>query len=816
MALLSRIKKAGKLLGLTLGAVLALSAGNALWGLYATPVERPADLPVVNDVTQINPIVVAKEIAPTTTEEIVAAVKTYPGPISIGGGRYSMGGQTATENSLHIDMRKLNRVLAFSKQDKTITVQAGARWRDVQEYVDPHDLSVMIMQTYANFTVGGSLSVNVHGRYVGSGPLALSVKSLRVILADGSLIEASPTQRADVFYGVIGGYGGLGVITDATLQLADNVRVARQAQKMPVAQYREWFSSTVRGAPSAVFHNADIYPDAFETVNAVTHARTESPVTIPERLIPTDRSYGLNRFVFWVISEWPFGKWVREHIIDSLLFRGESVRWRNYEASYDVAELEPSSRERSTYVLQEYFVPVARFDEFVPRMRSVFQRHDVNVINVSIRHAHRDPGVLLAWAREEVFAFVVYYKQDTDAEAREQVGAWTREMIDEVLGVGGTYYLPYQPHATESQFLKAYPRALEFFALKRRLDPQNRFRNKLWDKYYRPAGALDPDALQRVRARDGYLRPASQTYLAHPEWFIVYSYDEFAAHLKRSLPSSFAYTSSIGQYWRNYIEANRMVGDRQPANWGYQLMLWVIGVSYSVEYTLKQAYENTIGWLTEWTAGNRHTDEDRYAHRIWKEYGDFTHLRPWYEFDFWCRIGPLWRELPWWGDGVVRKWERKLSMSLELAIKASYGWLIAAGSGAVYDPESEQIQMVAAVDDGAGAPAGLRVVERLDARHMLAASPRYDGFRDVVLDMARSGSRVRLLEVAGNREIVLTGVAPRDWRYTGTHGQMTHALPVPTDSSRKRVTFRAPTADLVALAREALDAGVTIDHIYDY
>jgi hypothetical protein len=155
-------------------------------------------------------------------------------------------------------------------------------------------------------------------------------------------------------------------------------------------------------------------------------------------------------------------------------------------------------------------------------------------------------------------------------------------------------------------------------------------------------------------------------------------------------------------------------------------------------------------------------------------------------------------------------------MSLELAIKASYGWLIAAGSGAVYDPESEQIQMVAAVDDGAGAPAGLRVVERLDARHMLAASPRYDGFRDVVLDMARSGSRVRLLEVAGNREIVLTGVAPRDWRYTGTHGQMTHALPVPTDSSRKRVTFRAPTADLVALAREALDAGVTIDHIYDY
>ena len=35
-----------------------------------------------------------------------------------------------------------------------------------------------------------------------------------------------------------------------------------------------------------------------------------------------------------------------------------------------------------------------------------------------------------------------------------------------VLEVGGTYYLPYQPHATVEQFHRAYPRAGEFFALR--------------------------------------------------------------------------------------------------------------------------------------------------------------------------------------------------------------------------------------------------------------------------------------------------------------------------------------------------------------
>jgi FAD/FMN-containing dehydrogenase len=84
------------------------------------------------------------------------------------------------------------------------------------------------MQTYANFTVGGSLSVNAHGRYMGEGPLAHSVESLRLILADGNLVEASPTQNPELFYAAIGGYGGIGVIAEATLLLADNIKIERR------------------------------------------------------------------------------------------------------------------------------------------------------------------------------------------------------------------------------------------------------------------------------------------------------------------------------------------------------------------------------------------------------------------------------------------------------------------------------------------------------------------------------------------------------------------------------------------------------------
>jgi hypothetical protein len=44
---------------------------------------------------------------------------------------------------------------------------------------------------------------------------------------------------------------------------------------------------------------------------------------VPERLIPQDASYRLDRFAFRVISEWPYGKEIREHFIDPLLFRAK-------------------------------------------------------------------------------------------------------------------------------------------------------------------------------------------------------------------------------------------------------------------------------------------------------------------------------------------------------------------------------------------------------------------------------------------------------------------------------------------------------------
>jgi FAD binding domain len=311
-------------LTIALVAIVGLAIAGAIWDIVRAPEER-LQARVVNDITQLNPVAVQATVAPTTIQQIVQAVSYHSGPISIGGARHSMGGQIATTAALYIDMRGFDKILSFSPREKTITVQSGTRWRQIQERIDPANLSIAVMQSYANFTVGGSLSVNAHGRYVDQGPLITSVQSLKLVLADGTVVEATPAHNADISDGVIGGYGGLGVIVEATLQLTDNVKVKRFATTMPIVQYRNWFFQHVRGSRAVVFHNADIYPDAYDTAHAVTFCQTDEPLTITDRLIPEDKSYWRERFGYWTISQSALGKSLRQHLLDPIHFHDQPV-----------------------------------------------------------------------------------------------------------------------------------------------------------------------------------------------------------------------------------------------------------------------------------------------------------------------------------------------------------------------------------------------------------------------------------------------------------------------------------------------------------
>lgn len=455
-------------------------------GLLRVPAAVAADTRLlVPNVTELFTVEVARIEAPRTAAELSSLVKAWPGKIAVGGGRYSMGGQVAIAGGLHVDMRGMNRLVWLRASERTVRVQAGMRWRDLQEHLDPLDLAVKTMQSYANFTVGGSVSVNAHGRYVGHGPLGNTVRALQLVLADGSIIEATPTRNRELFAGAIGGYGAVGIVTEVELDLAPNVRIERSTEEIPLDRYVEHFQARVLQDPTAILHNADLLPPAFDIPIAATwrHVGTDRPLTETARLVPRGRSYALQQNAIWAITEVPGGAGLRSSVIQPLLSAQPAVKWLNCEASADVAELEPRTRLVSTYVLQEYFIPEAGFVHFARALAGVLRRRRVAALNVSIRHAAADKVSLLPWANGDVFCFVLYFKQRKSTAAQERVASWTRELIELALQHGGRHYLPYQLHATRQQFEAAYPGVAGVRDLKRRVDPAGKLSNELWKKY---------------------------------------------------------------------------------------------------------------------------------------------------------------------------------------------------------------------------------------------------------------------------------------------------------------------------------------------
>src|SRR4030095_4303508 len=179
------------------------------------------------------------------------------------------------------------------------------------------------------------------------------------------------------------------------------------------------------------------------------------------------------------------------------------------------------------------------------------------------------------------------------------------------------------------------------------------------------------------------IRPADQTFLTFPEWFLVFSPEEQANYFKNHTATTFPFMSHTAQIWQSYKRVNDQIKDTFPTNKGYHFMIWVIGTSASVEYSIKAWYETIIGRITD--TGEPITDEDKFNAKFTQDYVGFIKDRPWYEFDFKSQFKTLWTSNSFFGNSFLRKVERKYILTSELLVKYAYGKLIGLGTKQVYD-----------------------------------------------------------------------------------------------------------------------------------
>jgi len=389
-----------------------------------------------------------------------------------------------------LDLKDLNEIVWLDLKKKQIKVQSGTTWNQIQQHIDPFDLSIAEMQSYRNFSVGGSISVNCHGRGLEYGTISDTIQMMDVILADGTIVQnLSKESNPLLFQAIVGGYGSVGLILNATIQLTNNIVLKRVVENIRTVDFDENFiQSTIESDPDLIFYNGSIYPSNENKILNVHFYKATTTNhhhnTLLKRLRKQKEFYLKSVFCEILINRFDFAKSIRADV-EPILLADEKIVSRNYEMSYDTKKLNPFKYPH-TSILEEYFVPISNANKFLIEIIQLIQQagEEMNVLNLSIRYVKKITHSILNYAKSNSISFVLYCNIENNPNSIGDVQYWTRKLIQRVLFYGGTYYLPYLPFATIEQFRKAYPEYRMQLKVKRQYDPQKIFCSQFIRTYF--------------------------------------------------------------------------------------------------------------------------------------------------------------------------------------------------------------------------------------------------------------------------------------------------------------------------------------------
>lgn len=116
--------------------------------------------------------------------------------------------------------RGLNRMIDFNPETGLLRCEAGVSLGEILDFAVPRGWFLAVTPGTKYVTIGGAIANDIHGKnHHVAGTFGRYTPRFELVRSDGTCIECSATENADMYRATIGGLGLTGLITWAELQL---------------------------------------------------------------------------------------------------------------------------------------------------------------------------------------------------------------------------------------------------------------------------------------------------------------------------------------------------------------------------------------------------------------------------------------------------------------------------------------------------------------------------------------------------------------------------------------------------------------------
>jgi FAD/FMN-containing dehydrogenase/alkanesulfonate monooxygenase SsuD/methylene tetrahydromethanopterin reductase-like flavin-dependent oxidoreductase (luciferase family) len=233
-------------------------------------------------------------LRPADTAQVVEALgyaRAQDVPLAIRSGGHGISGRSTNDGGVVLDLSRMHAIEVLDVATRRVRIEPGARWGEVAAALRPYGWA-LTSGDFGGVGVGGLATAGGIGFLVREHGLTLDhLRAAEVVLADGTVLRASATENADLFWGVRGAGANLGIVTSFEFEV-DEVGDVGFAQLVfdasDTEQFLVDFGATVEAAPRDTTAFLIMGPPRGGQVVAQVMAMVDSddPDTIIERLQP--------------------------------------------------------------------------------------------------------------------------------------------------------------------------------------------------------------------------------------------------------------------------------------------------------------------------------------------------------------------------------------------------------------------------------------------------------------------------------------------------------------------------------------------------